>query len=61
MDFITGLAKSEGKSVVMVVVDKLTKYAHFHALSHPFKASTVTNYFMEMVQKSTWYSKYYSK
>jgi len=27
MDFITGLPKSEGKSVIMVVVDKLTKYA----------------------------------
>ena len=41
MDFITGLPKSEGKSVIMVVVDMLTKYAHFCALSHPFKASTV--------------------
>ena len=51
MDFITGLPKSEGKSVIMVVVDRLTKYAHFCALSHPFKASTVTNYFMETVQK----------
>ena len=38
-DFITGLPKSEGKSVIMVVVDRLTKYAHFCALSHPFKAS----------------------
>ena len=43
MDFITGLPKSEGKSVTMVVVDRLTKYAHLCALSHPFKASTVTN------------------
>ena len=51
MDFITSLPKSEGKSVIMVVVDRLTKYAHFYALSHPFKASTVTNSFMELVQK----------
>src|SRR6202044_199334 len=28
MDFITGLPKSEGKSVIMVVVDRVTKYAH---------------------------------
>ena len=27
MDFITGLPKSEGKSVIMVVVDRLTNYA----------------------------------
>ena len=51
MDFITGLPKSEGKSVIMVVFDRLTKYEHFCALSHPFKASTVANYFMEIVQK----------
>ena len=41
MDFITGLPKSEGKSVIMVVVDRLTKYAHFCALSHPFSSSHV--------------------
>ena len=51
MDFITGLPKSEGKSVIMVVVDRLTKYAHFCALSHPFKDSTVSTAFMETIQK----------
>jgi hypothetical protein len=51
MDFITRLPKSEGKSVIMVIVDRLTKYAHFCALSHPFKANTVATTFMETVQK----------
>jgi hypothetical protein len=51
MDFITGLPKSEGKSVIMVIVDRLIKYAHFCALSHPFKASTVVTAFMETIQK----------
>jgi hypothetical protein len=51
MDFITGLPKSEGKSVIMVIVDRLTKYAHFCALSHPFKASIASTTFMETVQK----------
>jgi hypothetical protein len=51
MDFITGLPKFEGKSVIMVIVDRLTKYTHFCALSHPFKASIVANTFMEIVQK----------
>ena len=51
MDLITGLPKYEGKSVIMVVVDRLTKYAYLCALSHPFKASMVTNSFMETIQK----------
>ena len=42
---------SKGKSVIMVIVYRLTKYAHFCALSHTFKASTVATAFMETVQK----------
>ena len=34
MDFITGLPKYKGKSVIIVVVDRLIKYAHFCSLSH---------------------------
>ena len=49
MDFITGLPKYEGKSVIMVVVDTLTKYAHFCALSHPFNASIFATAFMKIV------------
>jgi hypothetical protein len=51
MDFITGLPKFEGKSVIMVIVDRLTKYTHFFALSHPFKANIFSIAFMETVQK----------
>ena len=51
MNFITGLPNSEGKSVIMVVVDRLTKYAHFCALSHPFKESTFATAFMETIPK----------
>ena len=51
MDFITSLPKYEGMIVIMVVVDRLTKYAHFCSLSHPFKASTVATKFMETIQK----------
>ena len=42
MDFITRLPKSVGKSFIMVIVDRLTKYAHFCALSHLFKDNTVS-------------------
>jgi hypothetical protein len=47
MEFITGLPKSGNKSVIMVVVDRLSKYAHFYALQHSFTASTVAQIFME--------------
>ena len=39
------------KSIIMVVVDRLTKYAQFCTLSHPFKESTVATAFMETIQK----------
>ena len=51
MDFITGLPKSWNKSVIMVVVDQLSKYAHFCALHHPFTTSTVAQIFMDQVFK----------
>jgi hypothetical protein len=51
MDFMTSMPKSEGKSVIMVVVDSRTMYAHFSALSHPFNASTLATAFMKIVQK----------
>jgi transposase InsO family protein len=51
VDFITGLPKSEGKSVIIVIVDILTKYANFCAVSHPFKSITFATAFMETVQK----------
>lgn len=35
----------------LVVVDCLTKYAHFIALSHPFIASIVEKVFLENIQK----------
>ena len=35
----------------MVVVEKLTNYAHFCALYHPFKVSTIYTAFMETIQK----------
>lgn len=51
MDFITGLPKSEGKNVVMVVVDRLTKYTHVCVLSHPFSSCTIDTTFMNTIQK----------
>jgi hypothetical protein len=47
MDFITILPKLGNKSVIMVVVDRLSKYAHFCALQHPFTTSMVAQIFMD--------------
>ena len=51
MDFIVGLPKLGNKSVIMVVVDHLSKYAHFCALQHPFKAATMAQLFMDNIFK----------
>jgi len=51
MYFIIGLPKSEGNNVIMVVVNRVNKYAHFCALSHSFKANTTSTAFMEAIQK----------
>jgi hypothetical protein len=51
MDFIVGLPKSGNKSVIMVVINHLSKYAHFCALQHPLIASIVAQIFMDNIFK----------
>jgi len=51
MDFIEGLPNSFDKQVIFVVVDRLSKAAHFMALQHPYTAATVAQCFLDNVFK----------
>lgn len=41
MDFIEVFPNSKGKTTILVVVDRLSKYAYFLSLGHPCTAATV--------------------
>lgn len=51
MDFITSLPSSQGKDTIMVIIDRLNKYAHFIELSHPYTALTVAQIFMDHIYR----------
>ncbi|WOG83232.1 hypothetical protein DCAR_0102407 [Daucus carota subsp. sativus] len=51
MDFITGLPNSNGKEVIFVVVDRLSKYSHFMPLPHSFNAPMVAQLYLDQVFK----------
>jgi hypothetical protein len=51
LDFIEGLPTSHVKDTIFVVVDRLSKSAHFISLTHPFTAKIVAERFVEGVVK----------
>lgn len=51
IDFIEGLPVSQGKSVIFVAVDRLSKHAHFMALSYLFTTVSVAQTFFDNVFK----------
>lgn len=48
-DFIEGFPPWNGQIVIMIVVDRLTKYAYFVPLKHPFIALSVAKAFVANV------------
>jgi hypothetical protein len=51
MDFIEGLPTSNKQNVILVVVNRLTKYVHFMALAHPYTTAKVGDLFMKYIFK----------
>jgi hypothetical protein len=49
MDFITGLPQVQGRDCIFVVVDRLTKFAHFFAIPTDYKAIQVAEFFFKEV------------
>lgn len=49
MDFVEGLPSSHGFTVIIVIVDKLSKYAHFQPLAHPFTAMQVAQLYFDQI------------
>lgn len=51
LDFIEGLPPSHGHDMILLGVNRLSKYAHFITLTHPFSAKTVAEKFVDGVIK----------
>jgi hypothetical protein len=51
MDFVEGLPQSGSANCILVVVDKLTKYAHFVPLKHPYTAQSVARVLLDQIYK----------
>lgn len=50
MDFVEGFPKVGGQFVVLTVVDRFSKMAHFILLGHPYTALTMAQAFFDIVK-----------
>jgi hypothetical protein len=51
IDFIEGLPVSNGYSVILVIVDRFTKYGHFFAIKHPYTVTSIAQVFLDNIVK----------
>jgi len=52
MDFITGLPPSNSYTVIMVVMDMISKYVHFSTLKTDYSSKQVVKSFMKSISSS---------
>jgi hypothetical protein len=48
-DFVEGFLKVDGKSVVLTVVGRFSKFGHFITLRHPYTAASVVKAFFNQI------------
>jgi hypothetical protein len=51
MDFIVGLPNDGNKSIIMVMIYRLSMYAHFFPLPHPFTLVLIAQVFLDHIFK----------
>ena len=49
LDFVEGLLSSNGYTVILVIVDRLTKYGHFIAINHPYTSASIAETFIKEI------------
>ena len=59
LDFVIGLPSSQGKIIIVVAVDRLSKYGHFIPLSTGFTSQIVANIFLKENSSPPWISSKY--
>nr|GEV42412.1 retrotransposon-related protein [Tanacetum cinerariifolium] len=51
MDFVDSLPLSQGKSTILVIVDRLSKYVYFFAVTHLYTTKTITQLFLDNIYR----------
>jgi hypothetical protein len=49
LDFVEGFPHVGGKYVILMVVDRFSKYAHFVTLVHPYSTTTIAKAFFDSI------------
>lgn len=51
MDFVTGLPTVRAHTIIIVVVERLTKYCHLGSLTASYSAISMTDYFIKQITR----------